>query len=166
MVDVVDEGYDLAVRIGHLSDSSLIAKRLSDAPLGLYASPTYLEQSGSPKSAHELSSHACIIDLNAQTPNLWRLTRGDEIEDVRVDGRLSLNGARAALSAASSGVGIAHSPAWAAGDWLDRGDLVKVLPEWQGAHRDLWAVFPSNRFLAHRVRIFVDHLSAWFKNGL
>ena len=166
MVDIVDEGYDLAVRIGHLTDSSLIAKRLADAPLGLYASPSYLNQRGTPQHPADLAHHACIIDRNKPAPNLWRFTDGGDDVEVKIDGRLSLNGARASLSAACSGVGVSHSPCWAAHEWVEDGKLVHILKDWKSDDRDLWAVFPSNRFLAHRVRLFVDHLSEWFKGGI
>jgi len=166
MVDPVEEGYDVAVRIGHLSDSSLIARRLAPAPLALMASPGYVARAGAPEHPAQLSEHACIVDRNKPTPNQWRFTRGEETVEARIDGRLSLNGARAAVAAACNGAGIACSPAWAAKPALERGDVVPLLPDWSPDHRDLWAVFPSNRYLAHRVRLFVDFLADWFKDGV
>jgi DNA-binding transcriptional LysR family regulator len=110
MVDLVDEGYDVAVRIGALTDSSLIAKRLADAPLTLFASPDYLRAAGTPAHPSELSRHACIIDRNKPAPNLWRFHRGGDSVEAKVHGRLSLNGARASVAAACVGAGIACSP--------------------------------------------------------
>lgn len=166
MVDLVDEGYDLAVRIGHLEDSSLIARRLAPAPLAAIAAPSYLERRGTPSHPAELSRHACIIDRNKPAPNQWRFVRGSEVVEARVDGRLILNGARAAVNAACAGAGIACPPEWAAEEALAEGRVVKLLDGWEPDHRDLWAVFPSNRYLAHRVRLFVDFLADWFKGGL
>ena len=166
MVDLVDEGYDLAVRMGHLDDSSLIAKRLAPAPLALAASPAYLAAHGRPAHPRELAQHACIVDRNKPTPHQWRFTRGAEAEDVKIDGRLTLNGAKAAVSAACAGAGVACAPAWAACDAVEAGTLERLLPDWEPDHRDLWAVFPSNRYLAHRVRLFVDFLADWFKAGV
>lgn len=166
MVDLVDEGYDLAVRLGHLNDSSLIARRLADAPMSVLASPAYLERHGAPEHPAELARHACIIDRNKPAPNLWKFTRGDETVEAKVHGRLSLNGARAAVAAACADAGIACSPSWAAKHALETGHCREILPGWAPDHRDLWAVFPSNRYLAHRVRLFVDHLADWFKDGL
>jgi len=166
MVDLVDEGFDLGVRIGQLTDSSLIARRLAPAPLKLFASPAYLNGAGAPDHPYDLSKHDCIIDRNKPAPNLWRFHRGDDSVEVKTSGRLSLNGARAAVAAACAGAGIAGSPAWAAQEALDAGTVVEVLPDWALDHRDLWAVFPSNRYLAHRVRLFVDHLVDWFSDGL
>jgi DNA-binding transcriptional LysR family regulator len=166
MVDLVDEGYDLAVRIGQLTDSSLIAKRLADAPMAVVASPDYLAGAGAPENPRALSAHDCIIDRNKPAPNLWRFERGKEAAEVKVKGRMSLNGARAAVAAACAGAGVACSPAWAAADAIKDGRVVELLADWSADDRDLWAVFPSNRYLAHRVRLFVDHLADWFKTGL
>ena len=165
MVDLVDEGYDLGVRIGHLTDSSLIAKRLAGACMTTIASPDYLGEHGAPVHPDDLSRHLCIIDRNKPAPNQWRYTRGNEIVEARVNGRLTLNGARAAVCAAAAGAGIACSPAWAAEQALAEGKVVPLLDGWEPDHRDLWAVFPSNRHLAHRVRLFVDFLVDWFKDG-
>lgn len=103
MVDLVDEGYDLAVRLGQLTDSSLIAKRLAAAPMSVIASPAYLDQHGVPDHPSALSRQSCIIDRNKPAPNLWKFSRGSESAEVKVAGRLSLNGARAAVAAASAG---------------------------------------------------------------
>jgi len=166
MVDLVDEGYDLAVRIGQLTDSSLIAKRLADAPIAVVASPDYLAGAGAPDNPRALSVHDCIIDRNKPAPNLWRFERGKESVEAKVKGRMSLNGARAAVAAACAGAGVACSPAWAAADAIKDGRVTELLADWNADDRDLWAVFPSNRYLAHRVRLFVDHLADWFKAGL
>lgn len=166
MVDLVDEGYDVAVRIGALTDSSLIAKRLADAPMTVVASPAYLQAAGMPAHPSELSRHDCIIDRNKPAPNLWRFHRGDESVEAKINGRMSLNGARAAVAAACAGAGIACPPAWSATHALQAGKVVRVLDDWSPDERELWALFPSNRYLAHRVRLFVDHLAVWFKDGL
>jgi DNA-binding transcriptional LysR family regulator len=166
MVDLVDEGYDLGVRIGHLTDSSLIAKRLTEAPMAVVGGPAYLAAAGAPEHPNDLSRHDCIIDRNKPAPNLWRFQRGADQVEVKVKGRMSLNGARASVAAACAGAGIACSPAWAAADAIKEGRVVELLTDWSADDRDLWAVFPSNRYLAHRVRLFVDHLADWFKPGL
>ncbi|TRO93649.1 LysR family transcriptional regulator [Glycocaulis profundi] len=169
MVDLVDEGFDMGVRIGHLPDSSLIAKRLADAQLAVIASPDYLKTHGSPEHPADLSQHACVIDRNKPAPNLWRFDRMDGSggkAEVKVSGRITLNGANASVNAACAGLGVAAPPEWAARAAIEEGRVQRVLTDWTPEHRDLWAVFPSNRFLAHRVRLFVDHLAAWFKDGI
>ncbi|WP_421792604.1 LysR family transcriptional regulator [Hyphobacterium sp.] len=166
MVDLVDEGYDLAVRIGHLADSSLIAKRLAPACMSVVASPDYLAAAGRPETPGNLTQHDCIIDRNKPAPQLWKFERDGQTEEVKVTGRVTLNGAIAAVEAAAQGLGITCGPAWAAREALAAKRVVPVLPDWSPDHRDLWAVFPSNRYLAHRVRLFVDHLAAHFKDGI
>ena len=163
MIDLVDEGFDVAVRIGHLSDSTLIAKKLARACLVTIAAPDYLESAPPLPRPADLANHACIIDRNKPTPHLWKFMRDDEIVEVKVGGQLTLNGATAAVEAAAAGAGIACPPLWAAKEALDEGRVVKVLPFWEPDHRDLWAVYPSNRYLAQRVRLFVDHLAASFE---
>lgn len=166
MVDLVDEGFDLAVRIGHLADSSLIAKRLAPACMSVVAAPDYLVAAGKPGTPADLTGHDCIIDRNKPAPQLWKFAKDGKTEEVKVTGRITLNGAIAAVEAAAQGLGITCGPAWAARDALEAGRVVPVLPDWDPDHRDLWAVFPSNRFLAHRVRLFVDHIAKQFKSGL
>lgn len=164
MIDLVDEGYDVAIRIGNLPDSALIARRLAPACLATVASPEYLAAAGAPKHPSDLAAHDVIIDRNKPAPQLLKFTRDAEEVEVKVRGRLTLNGARAAVEAAASGVGIACAPRYAAIDALEEGRVVAVLPDWQPDHRFLWAVFPSNRYLAHRVRLFVDFLAHHFQD--
>ena len=166
MVDLVDEGYDLAVRLGHLPDSSLIAKRLADAPMTTIASAAWLEAEGRPAHPSDLARHACIIDRNRPAPNLWRFEKDGVKTDVKVDGRLSLNGASAAVAAACAGAGVACVPSWAARAAIADGRVVSLMDDWTPEARELWAVFPSNRYLAHRVRLFVDFLAGWFKGSV
>lgn len=162
MVDLVDEGFDLAVRIGQLNDSTLIAKRLAKARLTVIASSAYLETAGRPETPEALSQHECIIDRNKPAPQQWTFLRGAESVDVRIGGRLTLNGATAATEAAANGAGIACPPMWAARAALEEGRVVRILPDWEPVSRDLWAVYPSSRYLARRVRLFVDHLATAF----
>jgi DNA-binding transcriptional LysR family regulator len=162
MVDLVNEGFDLAVRIGNLPDSALIAKRLAPACMCVVASPDYLAGAGTPSHPGELAEHDIIIDRNKPAPNSLKLTKDDHEVDVRVSGRLVLNGASAAIEAAAAGVGIACSPAYAAKEALTEGRVVPLLDGWEPEHRHLWAVFPSNRYMTHRVRLFADFLGEYF----
>jgi DNA-binding transcriptional LysR family regulator len=161
-VDLVNEGFDVGIRIGNLPDSALIAKRLAPASMAVLASPDYLARAGTPRHPAELAQHEIVIDRNKPAPQLLKFLQGEDEVEVRVNGRLSLNGAIAAVSAASAGVGIACSPRWAAEDALAEGRVVEILADWDTEHRFLWAVFPSSRYLAHRVRLFVDFLAEQF----
>jgi DNA-binding transcriptional LysR family regulator len=134
--------------------------------MSLLASPDYIAAAGAVTHPAQLAHHDVIIDRNKPAPQQLRFVRDGEVQEVRVNGRLTLNGAVAAVAAASAGVGIACSPSWAAEDALADGRLVELLPDWQPEHRDLWAVFPSSRYMTHRVRLFVDHLAKAFAEGI
>ncbi|MBR9824187.1 MAG: LysR family transcriptional regulator [Alphaproteobacteria bacterium] len=166
MVDLVNEGFDVGVRLGNLTDSALIARQLAPAPMTIVASPSYLQGAGTPTHPDELANHDVIIDKNAATPQLLSFTKGGKEAEVRVKGRLTLNGAICAVEAAAAGAGIACSPAWAAEEAIKEGRIQPILSDWDANHRDLWAVFPSSRYLTHRVRLFVDHLADAFKDGI
>lgn len=166
MVDLVNEGFDVAIRIGNLPDSALIARQLAPAEMVLVASPDYISGAGAPETPEHLAKHAAIIDRNKPAAQQVVLTRGEERAEVRINGRLSLNGAVAAVEAAAAGLGVVGTPAWAAEQALAEGRVVRLLEDWQLEHRDLWAVFPSSRYLAHRVRLFVDHLKTHFADGI
>lgn len=166
MVDLVDEGFDVGIRIGNLPDSALIAKRLAAACMSVVASPDYLARAGRPEHPSELAQHEIVIDRNKPAPHLLKFMRDSEEVEVRVGGRLSLNGAVAAVTAASAGVGIACCPRWAAEQALAEGRVVEILTDWNSELRYLWAVFPSNRYLAHRVRLFVDFVAEQFPDRI
>lgn len=166
MVDLVEDGFDVGVRIGNLDDSALIARRLAPACMIAVASPAYIAARGAPLHPSELAAHDVIIDRNKPALQQLKFTRGEETVDVRVTGRLTLNGASAAIEAAAAGVGIACSPRYAAEAALADGRVVPLMPDWQPDHRNLWAVFPSSRYLTHRVRLFVDHLAEHFTDNV
>ena len=162
MVDLVNEGFDLGVRIGNLADSALIARRLARADMVTMAAPDYIARAGTPQDPSDLSRHEFIVDRNKPAPHLLKFERDGEVSEARVNGRITLNGAVAAVAAAESGLGIACSPRWAAREALEAGRVVEIMPDWVPEHRHLWAVFPSNRYMTHRVRLFVDYLSERF----
>ncbi|WP_300544399.1 LysR family transcriptional regulator [Maricaulis sp.] len=166
MVDLVNEGIDVGVRIGNLPDSALIARRLAPACLVTVASPDYIARHGAPRHPDDLARHDVIVDRNKPAPQILKFERDGEEAEVRVSGRLTLNGAVAAVSAAASGLGIACSPRWAAQVALDDGCVTEVMPDWAPEHRFLWAVFPSNRYMTHRVRAFVDYLAERFDGAV
>ena len=150
------------MRIGNLPDSALIARRLAPACVAVLASPDYIERRGKPVHPSDLADHEVIIDRNRPAPQLLRYRRDEEEVEVRINGRLSLNGAVAAVGAATAGLGIVSVPCWAAEEAMARGELVQILTDWEPEHRHLWAVFPSNRYMTHRVRAFVDFLAENF----
>jgi len=159
MINLVEEGFDVAVRIGQLSDSSLIARRLAPVRLVTCASPDYLQAAGAPMTPQDLSRHEAIIDTNAADPLVWRFSSDNDHHDVRVHGRLRFAGAEACVAAARRSLGVTRSPAFAAADDLRAGRLVPLLCAYEPEQIYVHAVYPHGRHLAAKVRAFVDFLA-------
>jgi DNA-binding transcriptional LysR family regulator len=161
-VDLIDEGYDLAVRIGRLRDSSLIAKRLAPSRRVVCASPSYLEKHGTPATPEDLAHHNCLIYTNVPTAEQWLFSVGGEIQPVRVSGTLRSNNGDLLRSAAMSGLGIIAMPTFMCGDALHSGALKAFLLDYAVAESTIYAIYPQNRHLSPKVRVFVDFLAARF----
>ncbi|OXT02839.1 LysR family transcriptional regulator [Notoacmeibacter marinus] len=157
-VDIVADGFDLAIRIAELPDSSLVARRLADVERLLVAAPDYLAKHGEPKSVDDLAQHLCLPPHNGE---LWRLEGPDGAAvSLRPDGPLSTNSSEVLREAVIAGTGIALRSTWDIGSELARGELVHVLPDWRASrHIGLHAVYPSRRFLPVKVRLFIDYLA-------
>ncbi|MBO6755174.1 MAG: LysR family transcriptional regulator [Roseibium sp.] len=157
-VDIVGDGYDLAIRIAELSDSSLVARRLAPVHRILVASPDYLDQLGEPQTIDELAdNHLCLAAAN-QDP--WRLVGPDGIQTVRTQAPVRTNSSEVVRECVLSGVGVALRSTWDIGPELREGRLRLVLPQYR-ASKDvgLYAVYPSRRFLPAKVRVFIDFLA-------
>ncbi|MXU64580.1 LysR family transcriptional regulator [Oceanomicrobium pacificus] len=163
-VDLVDEGFDLAIRIGSLPDSSLRARKLGEAGGLLVAAPSYIEKHGAPERIEDLASHTLLHYSNMSTGNFWRLTSptGEE-RQVRVGGPLTANNGTALRIAAEAGLGIAMQPSFILGDALQTGKLVQVLPDLANPLISIYAVYPAGQFVQPKLRVFIDHLAAAFK---
>ena len=161
-VNLVDEGFDVAVRIGHLSDSSLVARRLAVTRVVACTSPEYLARTGAPKVPGDLTGHEVILDLNQRDPSHWPFLDAGRRLDVQVQGRLRFSRAEACLAAAREGWGIAREPAFAAAEDLCSGRLAVVLAAFEPAPLPIHAVYPHARHLAAKVRAFVDFLAERF----
>jgi DNA-binding transcriptional LysR family regulator len=158
MVNLVEEGFDVAVRIGHLSDSSLVARRLAAVRMVTCAAPDYLARHGTPGALEDLGRHEAILDTNAKDAAVWRFGPQGDARDVRVHGRLRFNGAEACVAAAVAGFGITRTPAFAAADELRSGRLTPILCNFEPELIHVHAVYPHARHLAAKVRAFVDFL--------
>jgi DNA-binding transcriptional LysR family regulator len=157
--DIVGEGFDLAIRIADLTDSSLIAKRLAPAHRVLCAAPPYLAMEGVPGSLIDLQRHALLIHNGTE----WRLEGPDGLESVRVISRLRTNSSEVVREAVLSGSGIALRSTWDVGPELKSGALVRVLPEYASSRRvAVHAVYPSRRHLEHKLRAFLDFLQGLY----
>jgi DNA-binding transcriptional LysR family regulator len=159
MVNLVEEGFDVAVRIGQLGDSSLVARKLAAVRLVTCASPDYLTRAGTPTTIEALARHVAIIDTNVPDPSLWRFSANVAPREVRVEGRLRFSGAQACVAAAVAGFGITRTPAFAAADDLRTGRLTALLCDFEPPVIHVHAVYPHARHLAPKVRAFVDFLA-------
>lgn len=164
-VNLVDEGYDLALRIGRIEDSRLIMRRLCAVRLLVVGAPAYLARAGRPDRPEDLRQHACILDANFRDPNRWpfRDTAGHDIL-VPVAGRLRYSNALACLSAAEAGLGLACVPAFAAAEALRAGRLLPLLGNHEPAPYGLHVLYPHSRHLAAKVRVLVDYLARRYRD--
>lgn len=159
-VALVEEGFDLALRIGTLPDSSLVARPLAQMEILLCASPDYLARRGRPESPDELRHHDCL--LYTLSPLEWTLECEGERVSVRPQGPLKANNGVALTRAAIDGMGIILQPTFIVGDALRSGELVRILPTW---HRDpvrLHAIYPHRRFVSAKVRRFIEFVEQRF----
>jgi len=160
-VDFVDEGFDVAIRMGNLDDSGLIARKLEDATLGIFAAPAYLRAHGLPRELDELDRHACIQFILPSTGRAipWRVKINGQEQDHSISGALSIReDVLACLSYATAGGGLCQIYHFIAQAALQRGELREVLPQYAGCTRPFSVVYPHNRHLAARVRAFVDFM--------
>lgn len=160
-VDVIAEGYDVVVRIGVLEDSSLIARKLASCPIILCASPGYKAQHGLPEMPSQLPDFPAIIYNKHGQSEEWRYQASNGSRgSARLHRDFAGNSAEMQLEACLQGLGIALLPAFVASEHLDSGALLQVLPEFVTyPQRGIYALFPQNRHLAIRVRLFIDWLS-------
>ena len=162
-VNIVDEGFDMAVRIGNLSDSSLVARKLGEVHVRIAASPIYLEQFGTPQHWRDMAQHQCIIDTNFRDPWHWPFAGDDgEIVTVPVRGRLRFANTEACLQATVAGLGIARLPGFIAAPALQQNDIVRLLDNFDTPPLGLFVVYPPARHLAHRARLLIDFLVTHF----
>ena len=162
-VDLVDEGFDVALRIATLPDSSLIARRLAPARRVICASPEYLAARGAPQSPDDLRAHACLFNSNLPSARDWRFVASDgSAWPVTVNGRLSANSGDALRIAALHGLGLANLPTFIVGADLKAGTLATVLDAFVAQDLSINAVYPHSRHLSPTVRAFVDFLAKRF----
>lgn len=163
-VDLVSERFDVAVRAAHHlpDDATLVARKLCELRQGLYASPDYLAEHGTPQTPADLVRHACLaLAGNDGETTPWVLAHGDERWEGVVQGPLVCNSPRLQREMAYRGAGIAALPADAAlRDWVGNGRLRRILPDWWLPAAGLWCVMPGRRLMPARTRVFVDMLKA------
>jgi DNA-binding transcriptional LysR family regulator len=156
IVDIVHEGFDLAIRVGPLADSTLTARKLGELRYGLFAAPAYLARRGSPDHPSDLAQHAILAFAGGSHQATWVLSQGSRQERVELQPRLKANNVFAVRDAAIAGLGIAQMPLIVAAPALQAGQLQPVLLDWSLAAVPIHAVFASARYLTPKVRGFID----------
>jgi DNA-binding transcriptional LysR family regulator len=153
--DLIESGIDVAVRIGALPDSSLIAKRIGSVPRVIVASRDYLEASGIPRHPSELSNHPFVFYANSQRDLKFTLTKGGERETVTVYGSITANSVTAIRIMVKAGRGLHLGPVWAFENELMEGSIVKLLPDFELEAFPLHVLYPASNFVPAKTRIFI-----------
>jgi DNA-binding transcriptional LysR family regulator len=170
-IDLVEQGIDVAVRIGELADSTLVARRIGTTKRVVIASTKYLRAlpkgSKAPRLPEDLGRHNCIVYTELATRNAWTFTAGPRapvepgtVVTVRAQGNLQTNSSEVVRAAVLSGMGIGFSPTWLFEDDMARGDLRVLLPDWPAPPIPVHLISPSQRRQSAKVRAFADHLVA------
>ncbi|RBW50153.1 LysR substrate-binding domain-containing protein [Marinobacter sp. F3R11] len=154
-LDLIAGGYDLAVRLGKLEDSSMIARRLSSRTLYVCASPEYLSTYGVPHSLSELEQHNCLQG----NLDYWRFQERGKLHNIQIKGNIKCDSGWALLDAALKGIGIVQLPDYYVKPSIESGKLISLLERWQEADDGIWAIYPQNRHLSPKVRMLLDYLS-------
>jgi DNA-binding transcriptional LysR family regulator len=165
MVDLIEDGFDVAVRVGELPDSSLIARQLAPCRMVVCGSPNYFEKHGKPRTLADLTAHNCltVTGTGLSYYRVWHLTAADGTAlNFSPVGNLRSNSGAVLIVAAFAGHGLVYLPTYSVGDALQSGRLVTVLDDYMAPPLSLRALYPHNRYLSAKVRAFVDFLAARF----
>lgn len=163
-IDLIDGGYDLAIRIGKLSNSTMMAKKLSRRTNFVCAAPAYLEKYGIPHSLSDLSQHNCLLG----TRDYWHFIEDGKIDsgknadkekNLRVSGSVQYNSGHSLVDAALKGLGIVQLPDYYVQKYLASGELVSLLNNYREPEESIWAIYPHNRHLSPKIRLLVDYLA-------
>ncbi len=157
-VDVVEEGFDLVIRIGHLQDSSLSAQKMGESTLHVAASPTYWRQHKKPARPEGLKDLPCILYQRQLKPREWHFSHKGQMVSVPVHGRLITDSGHAMVQSAIHGLGIVNLPDFLIRDALRSGELVEVLKSWKQQPRGIWLLRPERRYAPRRVEALIEAL--------
>jgi DNA-binding transcriptional LysR family regulator len=165
LVNMLEEGIDVRIRLGGVDDSTLIARHINDLPLTLCASPDYLLQHGTPTRPGDISQHNCILDSNFRMGKQWPIQAPDgQLTSVAVHSRVSASSPSAVCEIAIAGGGIGMVPDFIAAPALKQGLLQEVLPGYKTMEFGLFALYPHRHYLPIKVRCFIDFLVAKFSS--
>lgn len=162
-VDLVKDGVDMAIRVGPMTDSCLIARKIGDSPRVTVASPDYIEKYGVPDNLSDLKNHDCIVYTLLTTYDEWHFSGPDGKQIVRVSGRFSVNNPGAIRQAVLAGQGIAVTPTWLMNDCIESGKVEVILKDYIPTPLDVHAVYPERRFVPTKVKVFINYLKTILK---
>ena len=154
-IDLIEGGYDLAIRIGKLRDSTMMAKKLSLRTNFVCATPAYLNQYGVPRTLDDLSQHNCLLG----TRDYWHFVEKGIEKNLRVSGSIQYNSGYSLVDAALKGLGIVQLPDYYVQKHLASGALVSLLDDYREPKESIWALYPHNRQLSPKIRLLVDYLA-------
>lgn len=162
-IDLIEEGIDVAIRIGHLADSSLMARKLFDVRSVVCGSPKYFSAHGLPKTPAELKDHPCLVYGNLPDPAKWVCTdRDQQTHEFNVNVAMIATSGDILCAAAAEGLGITRQPTFIAGDAISHGRLVPILTDYEWPVTPAYALYPPTRHLSYRVREFIDFMASRF----
>ena len=161
-VDLIDEGFDVAIRIARLTDSSLIARRLAPDRRILCGAPAYFAKHGEPRTPDDLAAHNCLSYAYVSDTDQWQFIDGEGTRSVAVRGNLRANNGDAIRQALLAGLGVAVLPSFIVGPDIQAGRLKEVLRDYLPNRASVYAVYPHSRHLTAKVRVFVDFLADRF----
>jgi DNA-binding transcriptional LysR family regulator len=164
-INLVEQGIDVAIRMGRLADSSLGARYLAQNPWVLVASPAYLTSHAAPLAPADVAAHPCLIYSTVQGDERWHFTAHGVEASVPVRGPLRTNNLSMLLEAVRDGMGLAMLPWYVAHASVQQGDVVPLLTDFALPVQEMHAVFPSPKLLPSKVSRFIDHLQAQFGDG-
>ena len=166
VIDVIGEGYDVAMRVTAMPDSSLIVRKLCDVRMCLCASPEYLDRAGRPEQLNDLAAHTCIFDTNMQPRDVWRFRDGNGgVRQLKLAPALHINSAVAVRQAVRAGRGIAACPEFAVARDIANGDLVELFPGAADYELALHILYPHRLHLSAKVRAFIDFAVDWYRDA-
>lgn len=158
-VDLIAEGYDLAIRYGELNDSTLKARKVYELPHVVCASPSYFAARGRPSTVQELKDHNCLVAAFDPCA-VWHFNVGDQVLDVELQGNWRSNSGPALITAAVAGIGICRLPELYVRNCLASGELEAILEEYRSDPLPVWMVYPNTRYVPAKVRLFIDYFSS------
>ncbi|WP_308569847.1 LysR family transcriptional regulator [uncultured Haemophilus sp.] len=158
-IDLVAEGFDLALRIGYMQDSSLVARKISSSPMHFTAAPNYLETHGTPLSPEDLEYHQGLLYKVAMNQVYWQGARASQVQRFKIQSKVISNNGLSLLEMAKAGLGVANLPGFFVKDALASGELVEILSEYKQKAIDIHVVYPNRRHLPAKVRAFIDFLA-------